>query len=467
MMRSWRTPLVVAALLACAGCRDESRTGLAVQQPPVAVAPAGEDAEVSGVAPLVLGASAIDAFDYRKRAGHAAYLRARDADAAGTWPAAVTACREALTADPLHLDAAYLLAIALAKTGAEPAAILAPLTTAVSGDFIKWGIAALGHPALQSFFATPLGSAWAARVNEARPLVGATLARALLVMARGDVYGYDVETARYLRITRTGGAVVGVLRVDDTLAYITRERSKSHPKPRVGIGLVELAAGRSKKLAYLPRVPAVLRLAFDGAFVVRADTAWHAIDDAADRLALRALNKPPVVKAWLEVRGKQASERRLVTGVAADWDANQLASALRIAASKRIVTVPAAMIDGSSITWSPDRSQFAFVAVTEECKPTEHGVTIYVADAATGSTREIAHADAAAVEWSADRQLAIAVDGVVRLHPLAGERATERMPIVMAGADALITPKRTAGCSELPEPADEPPADDPEDDGIP
>lgn len=465
MMRSWRASLVVSTLLAGAACRDGSGTVVAAQQQPGAAAFAEAGVDAATVAPLVLGAPRIDAFSYRKRAGHAAFTRAREAEAAGRWPEVVTACNEALATDPAHLDAAYLLAVALAKTGADPAAIVVPLTTAVSGDFIKWGAAALAQPALQSFLATPLGTQWAARVNEARPVFTGRLSRALFVMSRGDVYARDVETARYFRVTRTGGAVVGVLRVDDALAYVTRERSKKHPKPRVGIGLVDLAAGRSMKLAYLPSVPALLRLAFDGVFVARADKAWHAVDATANALTLRALPKPPTVKAWIDVRGKTATERRMADGIAADWDTKQLASAMRIAASKQVVTVPDGMIDGSSIAWSPDRSQLAFLAVTDECKPTEHGVTIYVADASTGTTREIAHADAAAVEWSADRQLAIAVDGSVRLHPLAGERAVERMPMVVEGADALTTPKRTAGC--LPEPADEPPTEDPEDDGIP
>jgi hypothetical protein len=86
------------------------------------------------VAPLALGLPAVTAFGYRRGGGQSAFLRARSNEAAGAWANVVAACRDALAADPAHLDAAYLLAVALAKTGAAPAEIIVPLTVAVAGD---------------------------------------------------------------------------------------------------------------------------------------------------------------------------------------------------------------------------------------------------------------------------------------------------------------------------------------------
>src|SRR5687768_4175178 len=63
------------------------------------------------LAPLSLGMPEAAGFAYRTRAGHAAFRLAREGEANGDWPTVVTRCREAVAADPQHLDAAYLLAV--------------------------------------------------------------------------------------------------------------------------------------------------------------------------------------------------------------------------------------------------------------------------------------------------------------------------------------------------------------------
>src|SRR5262245_3591495 len=85
-----------------------------------------DDAGVGDAAAIVLphlslGMPSAAAFDYRERAGQTAFVRARDAETRGDWAAVASACREALAADADHLDAAYLLAVALAKTNGTPA----------------------------------------------------------------------------------------------------------------------------------------------------------------------------------------------------------------------------------------------------------------------------------------------------------------------------------------------------------
>jgi hypothetical protein len=114
---------------------------------------AARDATVA-LAPLPLGMSEVSGFGYRKRAGQPAFELARAGEAAGDWATVAMRCREALAADPNHLDAAYLLAVALAKTGGGAEQILAPLTKAVAGDYAKWGQASLEQPALQPFLAS-------------------------------------------------------------------------------------------------------------------------------------------------------------------------------------------------------------------------------------------------------------------------------------------------------------------------
>src|SRR5688572_9146422 len=99
-----------------------------------------QDGSVADAAPvvlprLVLGMPDAASFAYRQGAGQPAFARAREGEAKGDWHAVTAACREALGIDPNHLDAAYLLAVALAKTGGSPGQIVESLTKAVAADF--------------------------------------------------------------------------------------------------------------------------------------------------------------------------------------------------------------------------------------------------------------------------------------------------------------------------------------------
>ena len=432
------------------------------------------------VAPLALGMSAVTAFGYRKGPGQPGFRRARESEAAGKWTEVAAACREALAADPAHLDAAYLWSVALAKTGAPPAQIVAPLTVAVAGDFIKWGAAALVQPALQPFLATPIGTAWQARVIEARAQHGAILSRSLVIGSNGDYYAYDRDAARFHRLTRTGGAVVATFRAHNVtkLLYVTRERRKGAIE--LGIGLVDLARSRSKKLAYVQPSDTIrdairdtirdtIRVAYStkrDAFIVRSKT-WFIVEDGGDALQLHAMpakeNTSFAERSWVDVTGRRAKlGRGLMPSIAADVDAGGLASALKIQSSKRVVTVPSpGLIDTHTIAWSPDRSQFAFIALhSEVCRSGANPAAVFVADAATGTAREIERSvRAMAFDWVADRTLAIIGDHGVAIHTLAGDVA----PLVIEGADALAPPSRSPVCAAETLPSDDSVAE-PEDD---
>ncbi len=122
------------------------------------------DAAPAELPPLALGLPTLDAYAWRKRPGHAAFRVARKAEDHDDWPRVIDACHEALAADPGHLEAAWLLAVALGKLGRPPAEILGPLTVAVSGDFGKWAPPSLDQPALQGFLASEQGAAWRRRI---------------------------------------------------------------------------------------------------------------------------------------------------------------------------------------------------------------------------------------------------------------------------------------------------------------
>ncbi len=408
-----------------------------------------------------LGLASLDDFRWRKRGGQPAFRIARKAEDREDWPGVVAAARDALAADPGHLEAAWLYAVALAKTG-KLDEVLAPLSVAAAGDLGKWGLAALEQPALQPWLATPAGEAWKRRLDQDRQTYAAALARALVVSADGDLFAFDPEGGRWYRLTRTYGAVAAVFAAPTgkDLAYVTRKKGR-----KLAVGLVDLARGRSTRpteVAAAPPIAIAYSAAKPSGFWIGTGAAWRQLDDDGKLHALPAkLARPP--GAWLDVLAHSARlHRPPIANVSADWDEQSLASAIRVGTSNRVVSVPSpGLIDGNTATWSPDRAHLAFVAVDDHCTPGATAAAAYIADAATGTARELERGTALAIEWRDDRHVAIAGDrGVAIVELGGGQKPDVPGASALAGADGLISPRRKPRCT--PEPVEEPPVGDEE-----
>jgi hypothetical protein len=409
-----------------------------------------------------LGLADVSAFGWRKRAGHAAYRLARKAEARGDWAGVVTACRQALAADPGHLEASYLLAIGLAKTG-QLDQVLGPLQLAAAGDYGKWATASLDQPALAGFRATPTGEAWQRRVEHDREVYVGALARGLLVIAAGDLYAVDLAAPRWYPLTRTHGGVVGVFEPPraakaTTLVYIVRTRGGASKESRYALGLIDLATGVTTPVSELP-VGDIVHVAWSrklGGPLVRTAKAMLAFDGAGKPVAAPA-HPDPLGDTWLDVTGRRAKLRHGELGpdAKADWDDQGLASAMRLAASSRIVTVPSpGLIDGYTVTWSHDHAHVAFVAqLDDHCAHDTANTAAFVADGGTGALVELERAKGGlALAWLDDAHVAIAGDHGVGIAELAG--AGQPHPI--AGADGLIAPRVRPRCTPEPAGPDEP-----------
>ena len=412
------------------------------------------------VEPQPLGLPDLAAYGWRKRGGHPAFRIARTAEAREDWPTVVTTCKQALAADPSHLEAAWLLAAALGRLNKHEE-LLAPLQRAVAGDFGKWGHASLELPALQAFLATPTGQAWRTRVEHDRQGYLAALARALVVEANGDLFAFDPERKRWHRLTRTFGAVIGALRVPaaQKLVYVARA------KQQFAIGTVDFARGRTTRPIEL-RTDKPITIAYQtktnpGVWIGQAKT-WQRIDENAKLAALPPKTARPA-GAYLEVRGRKTKLRALpLANVIADWDDQGLASAIRIGKSNRVVSVPSpGLIDGNTAVWSADRARLAFVAqLADECTPGSISSAAFIADAATGKLQELERASKGlAVEWVADHELVIAGDNGVAIYDL--DAATNT---IVEGARGLVTPRQRPKCTaQEPEvPDTEPEPDEPD-----
>jgi len=408
-----------------------------------------------------LGLPDLEAWQWRSRAGHPAFRNARKAEGRGDWAGVATACKQALAADPTNLEAAWLYAVALAKTG-DLLGVTSPLALAGAGDFGKWAVASLDQPGLQPYLATPAGQAWTARVAADRAGYLDALAHGLIVIAKGDLY--TIHAQRWYRLTRTFGAVVAAYASTDGhhLAYVTRGKT-SH---KLAVGSVDLATGGTTRAQELPPIATQIASTKDGFWVGQAGMKRTlSFDHRAPPGDHQGLLVPTKLAArpagaWLEIytSGGVRLHRGPLPNISADWDDQGLASAFRIATSNRVVTVPG-QIQGDSLAWSPDRNHVAFVAqISDHCDggPT---VAAYIVDASTGAPIELARGHGLAIDWAGDRTVALASDDGVTLHELAGQGSA------LAGATNLMRPRYAPHCEVLPtEPTAEPddePADEP------
>lgn len=435
--------LVLSAACACSGRGQEARPAPAHDGGPVEA-----PVRVAVPEPLPLGTASAEGFDYRRGPGREAYsaavraekLARDDAD----WQAVIDASRAALAADPGHLDAAWLLAAALARKG-EHDAILEPLSRAVAGDWGKWGERSLTLPLFADFLASPHGEAWRTLAEDYRAAFAQAARRALVVVARhGDpragelarrteLLGWDPDTGRWLRLSRTNGTVVATLRGEGVVAYVAyRDLARGDrgavERPRVAV--VDLATGRVSR-----------ELAFAGAGELRL--AWGDGDDPALLVAARggkdagtwivdwkrgqkqaAPAKTRLAGEVVTVARGQVQRRRVpVPGVTADWDDDGLASAIRLDATRKTVTPPAGLVDGHAFAWSPERARAALVAVPED--DCEAPATVMIVDAGTGKLREVGRAVSPAPVWVDELRLAYTAGDRVAIVDVAGKPVTE------------------------------------------
>ena len=462
-----RVALIVVGLAAACG------KGSGTASPPAhkddAAAPAARDAPARlELPPRALGLPELAAFQWRKRPGQATYKLARKAEDHGDWEGVVAACRQTLADDPGHLEAAWLLAAALGKLDRREQ-ILEPLALAVAGEFGRWSQASLDLPALQGFLSTPAGQAWRRRIASDRAVYLAALARSTIVVADRELYAFDPQAARWHRLTRTGGAVIGALAGPaHQLAYVTRRGPKGNRQ--LAVGVVDLGTGHTGRaapigikgpitVAYSARAPVGFYVATGVARPGAARSAWHLVGNGKLDALPANTARPPGRR--LEVAGHVVRLSALpIAKVTADWDEQGLASAMRIGSSNKVVTVPSpGLIDGNTVVWSPDHTKLAFIAQLQPdatCTPGLARAAAYTADAATGAVQlvftpvlEPQHIDTGlSVEWMADRTLVVAGGDGVTMIKLDGLARTP-----LPGATELVTPRPRPRCT--PPPADD------------
>jgi hypothetical protein len=343
------------------------------------------------------------------------------------WNAVRKQAEASIGKDPHHLDARYLLGIALAQTG-EPAAAVEHLVAALAGDYYKYAPLLDKEEELKEFFGTPHG----ASVKEVRAKIKAEYERRIAsgvwlvarripfkwpakpgtepASSRGELYAFDRETKRYLRLSHTEHRVAGFVRSVAANEVLLLGFDKiDRPKPagkdddstptianawvevldgatweRVG-QRVPLGAGREVSVGYGPGDQILVATApASGRWGVGAPTI-SSLDRSTGRLT-KVTVAPPVPRIVFTLEDGRLI--RGADGIKAAWTGDP-PTAPSLGAGAASITVPeSGAAAQSTVALSPDKSYVAFATAVDPCAK-DVAPSLYVADAKTGALKHL------------------------------------------------------------------------------
>ena len=430
-MKPSRWWCVALCVLAC-GSRDDKKAdpgeaGKSVAEQPTAA---------PEVALLPIGVEKPADFNYSSGKAEKAYRPVADAHKRKDWTAVRSAAEEAIELDKRHLDAHRMLASALAQQG-EFEKALEHLSIALAADWIRWGGKVEIDPDLEPLISSPLG----ARLKEMNAGYKAELVRraraGLLVVARrgafkpptkdpkkkgaarmasrAELFAYDKESGRWLRLTQTGFQVVGFLAssTGDEIAYVTVREAGLPDDPKAAppvlavakIGTLSLAApeaavkeaelknARTLALEYLAGDELVATAYQPQGYWGLGAATSYSIDKATGKA--KASKAPPAGGRRLLVRfeGVELETPGDAEGIAADWNPETgTAEEFVLDASKKRVQLPKGeAARRASIAWSPDRKKVAFATQADPCadKPADRAAALYLVDVESGKLKHV------------------------------------------------------------------------------
>lgn len=330
-----------------------------------------------------------------------------------------------LARDPNHLDAHRYLATALAQTG-EHAAAVDHLVAALAGDYFKYGPTLEKDADLSAFFATPHGTAIKEVEQKIHREYTKRIATGVLLVARraafkwptkdgvqpaysrGELYAFDRETRRYLRLTHADHEVVAFVRAPSgnevaVLGFDKIDRTKAEDAaPLVNRAFIEVFDTKDWKMVGA-RVPlgAAREIhvgygAGDQLLVATAPAAGRwGIGEATLSSVDKATGKLTKVKGELPVPRVIFSleEGRIVRTVApaikATWAGDPPTTAqLSVDAGAAIHVPESGAASQSTVALSPDKARIAFATAVDPCAK-DASPSLYVADAKTATLKHL------------------------------------------------------------------------------
>jgi hypothetical protein len=370
----------------------------------------------------VLGVDQIKRFNFIYDAGAPAYDKAVAAYRKKDWAAVRTAAEAALAKDAMHLGAHRLLAAALSQLG-EPAAAVDHLVTAIAADDLQYA-PTLGEDDLRSFMASPHGQSVAALEAKIREDYGKRIAAGLWLVgrrspfkwakdlgvqpatSRGELYAFDRETRRFLRLTHTDHQVAGFVRPARgsevaLVGFDKVDRPAGDAAPsfaRAWIQLYDtttwkpamprqnLPAAREVSIGYGPGDQLLVTTAQATGRWTLGEPVVASVDRTTGKLT-RVASPPPATR--LVLSPDEGRVVRVPDGVIATWAGDPPTTAsLKTAAGKPVAVPESGAAAQATIATSPNDAFIAFATAVDPCAK-DAAPSLYVADARTGTLKHL------------------------------------------------------------------------------
>ena len=331
------------------------------------------------------------------------------------WNAIRAACETTVAKDGAHLDAHRLLATALVAVG-EPAAAVDHLVTALAGDYYKYAPSIASDVDLKDFLVTPHGQSVTAVATKIGAAYAKAIAGGLWIVgrrssfkwpkeggaqwntSRGELYAYDREARRFLRLTHTEHQVAGFVKSSGTEVAVLGFDKTDHPKDdsapllaRPWLEVVDttewkltgkrivLPSARAAWVGYGPGDQLLVATAQSTGRWTVGDWAVSAVDRSTGKLT-KTSDAPPVPRVELTIE-----EGRLihaVTGVKATW-AGEPPQTASIEANAKLEIPESGAATQASLAVSPDGALIAFATAVDPCAK-DAASSLYVDSAKTG-----------------------------------------------------------------------------------
>lgn len=450
-------PQLIIILILAASCGKKSGGAPVKDDAAAPVQP-----QVAPIAMPALGVDRIARFNFIYDQGAPAYDKAVAKKKARDWSAVRAECELALAKDPAHLDAHWLLGTALVQVG-EAAAAVDHFALALAGDYYKYGPALGADAELVDFLATPHGKSVAALALQIRGEYARRIANAAWVVGRrstfkwprdygvqpnttrGELYAFDREQKRYLRLTHTDHQVAGFVRAPSggeaaIVGFDKIDRPKSDDAPplfaRAWVAALDskdwkplgpraqVAAARRIVVGYGAGEELVVGTApATGRWTV-GDTTWSSLDRKTGKLAkIGEAKLAPQLELTLD-------EGRLVRapGVDITRAGDGVVSSIKTRAGVAIAIPESGQVAEATIATAPDGARVAFATAVDPCAK-DAAPSLYVADARTGTFKHLLTGRSRfATRWIDPTTLAYEdSDGAIRLWDALTGREAQRL----------------------------------------
>jgi len=409
--------LIATFALVVLGCGNKSETRPRAKDD----APAGPTA--APIAMPALGVDQIKRFNFIYEAGTPAYDKAVAAYRKKDWPTVRTQAEAALAKDAMHLGAHRLLAAALAQTG-EPAAAVDHLVTVLAADDLQYA-PTLAEDDLKPFMATPHGQSVAALEAKIRDDYGKRIAGGLWLIgrrspfkwprdlgvqtstSRGELYAFDRETRRFLRLTHTDHQVAGFVRpasgtevallgfdridrpkADDVAPSFARAWIQVYDTAtwKPAMPRINLPAAREVTLGYGAGDQLLVSIAAATGRWTLAEPVVSSVDRTTGKLT-KVASAPAASRVALSL-----DEGRLVRapdGVVAAWTGDPpTAPAIQTPNGKPIPVPESGAAAQATVAVAPGGAHVAFATAVDPCAK-DAAPSLYVADTRTATLKHL------------------------------------------------------------------------------